>query len=168
MGAITAVRAASFEDLVARRLVFEQWSDMAERYGGPPPCDEDEALPAGPFTPPEGLFLVAERGGEAVGCGGFRPCPEAPPRTAEVKRLYVVPAARGTGVARLLMAELEVAATRAGYERIWLETGLAQPEAIALYEALGYGRIVPYGEYRDSPLSVSFSKELGRRCREDP
>jgi GNAT superfamily N-acetyltransferase len=153
-------RAVTFEDPVARGLVFAQWSDMCVRYGGPPPCDEDEAVPHGTFTPPEGLFLVAERDGAAVGCGGFRACAEAPPPAAEVKRLFVVPEARGFGVARFLMAELERAAAASGYERLWLETGTAQPEAMGLYAATGYVRIAPYGEFRDSPQSVCFAKDL--------
>jgi GNAT superfamily N-acetyltransferase len=152
-------RVTTFEDPVARRLVLAQWTDMSLRYGEPAPCGEDEALPTGRFEPPDGLFLVVEQDDRSVGCGGFRACPQGPPHTAEVKRLFVVPEARGLGVARFLMAELERAAAAAGYERMWLETGTAQPEAVALYDALGYVRIVPYGEYKESPQSVCFAKD---------
>jgi GNAT superfamily N-acetyltransferase len=154
-------RFASIEDdPVARALVFAQWTDMAVRYGGDLPCDEDEAIPHGSFEAPEGAFLVVESAGRAVGCGGFRRCDDGPPGTAEVKRLFTVPEARGLGVARFLMAEIEALAAAYGYERLWLETGTAQPEALALYDALAYARILPYGEYKDSPQSVSFAKDL--------
>ena len=133
---------------------------MAVRYGGEPPCDEVEALPSGRFELPEGLFLVAERDSTAVGCGGFRLCVEGPPRTAEVKRLFVIPEARGTGVARFLMDELERRAAGAGYERMWLETGIEQPEALGLYAAIGYTTITPYGEYKDTGVSVCLAKDL--------
>jgi GNAT superfamily N-acetyltransferase len=146
MGGIDLVaRVATLEEPVVRRLVLAQWTDMTVRYGEPKPCGEGDALPTGRFEAPDGIFLVAELAGEPVGCGGFRACPQGPPRTAEVKRLFVVPEARGRGVARFLMAELEAAASAAAYERIWLETGTAQPEAVSLYDALGYVRIVPYG-----------------------
>lgn len=155
-------------DATARSLVFAQWTDMARRYAGDPPCDEDEALPHGDFSPPAGAFVVVERDGAGVGCGGFRRCDSGPPATAEVKRLFTVPEARGAGIARFLMADLEVRAAVQGYEHLWLETGTAQPEAIGLYEATGYVRIDPYGEYRDSPQSVSFAKDLVRRHAGSP
>jgi GNAT superfamily N-acetyltransferase len=141
---------------------------MARRYGGEPPCDEGEALPHGSFTAPEGAFLVVERDGVAVGCGGFRRCEEGPSGTAEVKRLFTTPEARGLGVARFVMAELEALAAAQGYARLWLETGTEQPEALALYAAIGYVRIVPYGEYKDSPQSVSFARELVMRTAGSP
>ena len=163
-----SARAVTFADPVARRLVFEQWCDMNVRYGGDLPCDEDEALPTGCFELPEGLFLIAEGDGAPVGCGGFRRCEQGPPATAEVKRLFVVPAGRGAGVARFLMHELERAAFAAGYQQMWLETGTKQPEALGLYAAMGYDRIPPYGEYKHSPDSVCFAKDLGPNLRGTP
>jgi len=161
----TVIRPTGLTEPLTRSLVFRQWTEMALRYEAPPPCSEDDAIPSGRFDPPDGLFLLAERAGEAVGCGGYRPCAEGPPGTAEVKRLFVDPTVRGTGLGRLVMEALEAAAAVAGYERLWLETGTAQPEAIALYDTSGYDRIEPYGEYKESPLSVCFAKDLsaGRR-----
>jgi len=80
--------------------------------------------------------------------------------TAEVKRMYVVPRARGLSLARAMLAHLEDTARESGAEMMVLETGLRQPEAIALYESEGYLPIEPYGFYRDSPLSRCFEKHL--------
>jgi ribosomal protein S18 acetylase RimI-like enzyme len=74
--------------------------------------------------------------------------------------MFVIPEARGCGVARLILTELESAALRMGYSRIRLETGLRQPEAVGLYEAAGYHRVACYGGYADDPMSVCFEKHL--------
>ena len=71
--------------------------------------------------------------------------------TAEVKRMYVAPTARGLGLARRMLAHLEVTARAAGLEAVVLETGEKQPEAIELYSSAGYRRIAGFGYYRDSP-----------------
>jgi GNAT superfamily N-acetyltransferase len=79
---------------------------------------------------------------------------------AEVKRMYVVPHARGRGLARLMLAHLEETARRAGAGGMVLETGIEQPEAIALYLSSGYTRIPGFGFYRESPLSRCFGRPL--------
>ena len=127
--------------------------------------DTDEPAPVD-LAPPRGVFLVACADDGPVGCGGIRDHADG---IAELKRMYVVPAARRTGVARGLLAELEGRAVALGYTRIRLETGVRQPEAIALYESCGYAPIERYGHYRASPLSRCFEKELdaaGRRGRQ--
>ncbi|HEV8184586.1 MAG TPA: GNAT family N-acetyltransferase, partial [Chthoniobacterales bacterium] len=78
----------------------------------------------------------------------------------EVKRVYVAPHARRTGVARAIMNVLEQLARETGFTGIWLETGLRQPAAIRLYESLGYTRIAGFGDYKDDPLSVCYGKQL--------
>lgn len=78
-----------------------------------------------------------------------------------MKRVYVVPDARGRGLARRMLAEVERTAASAGRTRMVLETGLRQPEAIGLYQSAGYHPIAPFGAYRDDPLSRCFAKELG-------
>ena len=99
-------------------------------------------LPA-PYVPPGGGILLARRGGEAVGVVGLKPLV---PGIAEVKRLYVVPQARGTGLGKEL-AERAIAEARAkGYERIRLDTHRpSMTAAIALYRSLGFNEIPPYG-----------------------
>jgi GNAT superfamily N-acetyltransferase len=143
-----------FDDPHVRRLVDALLDDLTARYGGEdgaPPTTGDQ------FAPPEGVFLVAELDGEPVGCGGIRP---AAPATAEIKRMYVVPDRRGRGIARTLLAALEDAARARGYRELRLETGVSQPEAIALYTASGYAPTEPFGYYARFPNARFYAKAL--------
>ena len=74
--------------------------------------------------------------------------------------MYVVPQARGRGLARGMLAHLERTAAEAGARVMVLETGTAQPEAIALYESSGYTRIPSFGHYKWSPENRCFAKSL--------
>jgi GNAT superfamily N-acetyltransferase len=93
---------------------------------------------------------VAALDGADVACGGVR---QLAPGIGEVKRMYVVPSARGRGLSRLLLRALVEHAVAVGLGELWLETGTAQPEAMALYESEGFEPIAPYGQYRDEPDS---------------
>ena len=135
-------------------LLAELDADLLCRYGD---GDEPVHAPVDAFIPPHGLFLVAMSHGEAVGCGGFRPHAGD---VAELKRMYVRPQARGRGLARHLLGALEGAAARAGYRELWLETGLSQPEAIALYESSGYQPISSFGQYAGAPDQRCYAKVL--------
>lgn len=104
-----------------------------------------------------GAFLVAYRDGKPLGCGAIRRLDE---RTAEIKRMYVDPNARGQGIGRMLLGALESEARRLHVGRIVLETGERQPEALALYVSSGFARIPAFGEYVGSPLSVCMEKKL--------
>jgi GNAT superfamily N-acetyltransferase len=141
-------------DPVAEVLIGELLVDLAERYGqedaAPAPTVED-------LTPPDGVFLVAAVDGVVAGCGGIRRHTEG---SAEVKRMYVRPEARGSGVARELLAALEGFARESGYSEVRLETGTGQPEAIALYRSAGYLPVAPYGYYAEYPDSRCFAKAL--------
>ncbi|MEL6526603.1 MAG: GNAT family N-acetyltransferase, partial [Chloroflexota bacterium] len=103
------------------------------------------------------IFLVAFLGDEAVGCGALRPYGED---TAEIKRMYVALSARRKGIAHQLLSALEDYAEKYAYQRIILETGTRQPEAIGLYERAGYQRMACYGQYADDPLSVCYEKAI--------
>jgi putative acetyltransferase len=104
---------------------------------------------------PNVLFAVARNiDGAAVGCGAIVMTPEF----GEVKRMFVHPSARGQGVARRLLGMLETEALARGCRQFMLETGPAQPDAIGLYERLGYRVRGPYGAYPDDPLSVFMEK----------
>ena len=83
-----------------------------------------------------------------------------PGRYGEIKRMYVDPNARGRGVGRTLIEALESSLLVNGIDVARLETGVRQPEALALYERCGYVRIPPFGEYREDPLSVFLEKRL--------
>ena len=147
------VRPLAYTDAVVRALEAELQQEYVERYGG---ADEAPVDPA-EFAPPGGVFVVGFADGEPVASGGFRRHSE---QVAEIKRMYVVEDRRGVGYARRLLAELEARAAAVGYRRIILETGLRQPEAIALYESSGYQPIEGFGFYADQALSRSFAKDL--------
>lgn len=102
-------------------------------------------------------FFVARRAGSAVACGALRIDAEG---YGEVKRMYVVPAARGQGLGRAILARIEDEARREGLRLTRLETGIHQAEAIALYRACGYAECPPFGEYRADPLSRFMEKPL--------
>jgi GNAT superfamily N-acetyltransferase len=144
----------------ATRLIETVQAEYVTRYGGP---DESPVDPL-TFDPPHGTFLVGYVGEEAVATGAWRRRTDleafGTTVVAELKRMYVVPSARGAGHARLVLAELERTAAEAGIEALVLETGLRQPEAIGLYTSSGYTPIPSFGHYRESPLNRCFGKRL--------
>lgn len=115
---------------------------------------------SGNFTPsdvqvPRSALVIARWDGRAIGCGAVRPLDET---TAEIKRMYVTPSARRLGIGRRILEELERLATDFRYQRVWLETGKLQPDAIALYESAGYYRRPCYGIYVNDPRSLCYEK----------
>ncbi|MSO87585.1 MAG: GNAT family N-acetyltransferase [Acidimicrobiia bacterium] len=108
---------------------------------------------------PHGTFVVAWLDGEPAGCGALKPL-DAGSGVAEVKRMYTAPVARRRGVSRAVLSRLEAVAAALGYRTLQLETGTAQPEALALYASHGWHRIALYGRYQDDPDSVCFAKDL--------
>jgi GNAT superfamily N-acetyltransferase len=153
-------RAVGYHDPDAAKLIAEVQQEYVIRYGG----HDSTPVDAAEFAPPLGLFVVGYADGKAVVCGGWRAHDAIEPRftdgDAEVKRMYVVPAARRRGLARLMLAELERTARAAGRRRMILETGSAQPEAIALYESDGYTAITKFGVYRCHESSRCYGKAL--------
>ena len=141
-------------------LVEQVQEEYVRRYGG---RDESPIDPR-EFEDPTGMFFVGRLDETPVVSGAWRRRADVlvagTRRTAEVKRMYVAPAARGLGLARRMLAHLELTAREAGLEAIVLETGEKQPEAIELYASAGYDRIDGFGYYRDSPLSRCFGKPL--------
>jgi GNAT superfamily N-acetyltransferase len=114
-------------------------------------------LDADEVTDGRGAFFVAYWNDAPVGCGAIRLLDRD---SAEVKRMFVSPEARGQGIARRILKELETAARRLGCTRLVLETGRRQTAAVDLYAAAGYIEIPPFGEYVDSPFSLCMAKEL--------
>ncbi len=94
---------------------------------------------------------------EAVGCGAFKPFLE---NSVEMKRVFVKPAFRGRGISKRVMAELETWASEKGCTRAVLETGINQPEAISLYEGIGYRRRDNFEPYVGLTESICFEKPL--------
>lgn len=144
-----------YDSPVAAPLVRALLAELHDRYG------QDDADPdrldAPQLAAPHGTFVVAWLDPDAIGCGALRRADE---RVGEIKRMYVLPAWRGHGVGRAVLAAVEARARALGYERLILETGTRQPEAIGLYTSAGYEPIPPYGAYRWSPLSRCFARAL--------
>lgn len=101
-------------------------------------------------------FFVARAQGTAVACGALRLCTAY----GEVKRMYVRPDVRGRGIGAALLARLEQCARAAGLPLIRLETGIAQPEALALYARAGFRVCEPFADYTPDPLSRFLEKRL--------
>jgi GNAT superfamily N-acetyltransferase len=147
------IRVVAYDHPDATSLVEAVQGEYVIRYGGP----DDTFVEPAEFAPPLGLFLVGYLAGEAVSCGGWRAHDDG---TVELKRMYVAPWARGRGLARAMLAELERTAQQAGHRRLILETGRKQPEALALYRSSGYTDVPEFGYYADWPLSVHLGKSL--------
>jgi GNAT superfamily N-acetyltransferase len=148
------IRRTGYGHLHAQRLAANLAEELLERHGRPGSGGEP---PASDFQPPHGAFLVGYVDGEAVACGGV--C-RYDALTAEIRRMYVVPAARGRGLSREVLAALEEEARAFGYDAVRLETGYRQFEAIALYRSSGYEPIERYGPYVGDERSVCFEKRL--------
>ncbi|MXG90278.1 GNAT family N-acetyltransferase [Nocardioides sp. YIM 123512] len=164
----------------AVRLIAEVQAEYVVRYGGADKTPLDPLM----FEPPTGSFFVGyvdgPEGEEPVASGAWRSHVDHPDlvslaaagvrRTAEVKRMYVAATHRGHGHARAMLSHLERTAAESGAEAMVLETGTAQPEAIALYTSSGYEAIAPFGHYKDAPLNRCFAKRLPvvSRTRLDP
>ncbi|HXV32957.1 MAG TPA: GNAT family N-acetyltransferase [Gaiellaceae bacterium] len=116
-------------------------------------------LPAASVFEPEngGAFLILRIDGEAVACGGVARYDDT---TGEIRRMYVVPWARGQGLSRQVLAALETEARDLGYSFVRLETGSLQAAAIGLYASAGFAPIPRYGPFADDPKSVCFEKRL--------
>ncbi|MEP6815797.1 MAG: GNAT family N-acetyltransferase [Marmoricola sp.] len=144
----------------ALRLIEQVQLEYVARYGTP----DESPIRAEVFDPPDGAFFVGYLGDRPVATGGWRRRSDlgvlGTEETAEIKRMYVVATARGRGLARQVLAHLERTAAGAGAGAMVLETGIAQPEAIALYESSGYREVPGFGHYRDSPLSRCYARTL--------
>lgn len=101
--------------------------------------------------------VVAYKDGKPVGCGAFKPFDDL---TVEIKRMYVLEAARGEKIATKVLTELEAWIKETGFNKAVLETGIRQPEAIGLYKKMGYTVIPNYGQYAGVENSVCFQKRL--------
>lgn len=160
MGEVTARTESAHSDDAAG-LLAEALAELNRRYPEfvMAPYEPDEA------DEPGAAFVVARTAdGDAVGCGALRPFREG---IAEIKRMFVPERHRRRGVSRQIMLGLEAAAAEAGYDWIVLETGVRQPEAIALYEKVGYDRIPNYGGYEGEDLSVCFAKKIKKDARRE-
>jgi len=152
-GAIARLRSVAYDDPVAQELVERVQREYVQRYGGP----DGAVVSPREFAPPTGVFLVAEVDGVPAGCAAWRLLDDG---RAEMKRVYVEPAFRRRGLAQVLVNALEADAAQAGVRSLELNTGPEQPEALALYAALGYTPVPGFGVYADHPGAVFLGKDL--------
>ena len=127
---------------------------MAELY----PAESNHLLDITALQQSNVQFVVARLDGQAVGCGAVVRSPE---HWSEIKRMFVSPAARGHKLGRRLLQTLETLALASGASALRLETGIKQPEALALYRTAGFVEIEPFGAYLPDPLSLFMEKQLG-------
>ena len=149
-------------DVVA--LTDEVQAHYRELYGG---AGDQSLVEVADFEAPTGHFVVGYLDGVPVAMGGWRRLGDLPglpsSRTAEIKRMYVAPSARGRGRSRIVLAELETSAREAGVDWLVLETGRPQASALALYRASGYEEVdgTAYGHYTGHPDGIHLGKSLG-------
>jgi GNAT superfamily N-acetyltransferase len=140
----------------AMALLREASSEARARY--PELFDASDGPATNDPLPLRGAYVVAYVDGCALACGALRPRDDA---TAELRRMYVLRAHRREGLASAVLAHLIGDACRLGYSRLVLETGYRQLAAMRLYEAHGFRRIPPFGEYVGDPTSVCYERILG-------
>jgi GNAT superfamily N-acetyltransferase len=144
-----------FDSYDVQTLALAQQAEMRALYEGE--ADIGQKREASMFEPPDGVFLVVRDGGRAVACGGICRFDET---RAELKRMYVVPEARGRGLGRRVLVELEAEARKLRYTGIVLETGDRQAASLGLYRSAGFERIPCYPPYDSRALSLCFEKRL--------
>jgi putative acetyltransferase len=121
------------------------------------PAESNHLLDAAALQRPEVTFVVARTDGQAVGCGAVVISGGS---WAEIKRMFVSPAARGQRLGRRLLQKLETIAINKGITLLRLETGIKQHEALSLYRSAGFAETGPFGPYSPDPLSVFMEKAL--------
>jgi GNAT superfamily N-acetyltransferase len=144
--------------LLLRRLHHEQH----ELYGF---ADDPDDTPASDYTPPSGLFIVATLDTTPVACGGWR---RRDAITAEIKRMYTLPALRGYGLGSQVLRHLENDARRAGFQNMLLETGRDNYQALRLYATSGYTPTSPYITGRNPVINRALRKSLIHAGEEAP
>jgi GNAT superfamily N-acetyltransferase len=134
------------DEAPATALVAAMVDEVSGMYGR---IDVPGAPTATPedFSPPGGAFVVVFDDGRAVAGGGLK---RLDGEACEIKRMYVVPEARGRGLARVLLEALEDEARRLGYRIARLDTGAQQPAAQGMYERAGYQ---PIGNFNANPFA---------------
>jgi putative acetyltransferase len=129
------------------------------------PPESNHMLDLGALKKPEVAFFVARDDGLVVGCAAMVNSGDG---WAEIKRMFVAPAARGQQIGRNLLRKIEAAAAELGVAVLRLETGIKQPQALSLYRSAGYIDIGPFGQYTHDSLSVFMEKSVVNASRPRP
>jgi len=151
MGTITLKRTDS-GDTDFRLLIKELDTDLRQRNG-----DVMDIYDGHNVIEQIDTVVIAYLDGRPLGCGCFKNYRND---TVEIKRMYVRPGARGKGISRMILTELENWAKSLGFRYVVLETGTKQQEALGLYNRAGYRNIPSYPPYIDLPDSICFKKSL--------
>jgi putative acetyltransferase len=149
---MTNIARTNSNDPHFQQLVTELDNDLRSRY------QERQAIYDQYNKVPDlDTVVVAYNNTMPVGCGCFKPFDE---NSVEIKRMFVTPLKRGTGVAAFILHELESWATELGYTQAVLETGTKQHEAIQFYQREGYIITDNYGQYIGMEMSICMKKKL--------
>lgn len=119
------------------------FAEIDERFDTGYDVDAAEPFAVDDMVEPEGTLLLARIGERPVGCGALHFFPNG---VADVKRMWVDPSARGLGLGRRMLIELEALASARGVGLLRLETNRSLVEAVALYRALGYQEVDPFND----------------------
>jgi len=149
-----AILRADWDDTDGAALRTAQRAELDARYGS-----DDHEPGTAPTARDITAFLLARDAatGAPLGCGGLRDLGSG---SAEIKRMYVVPESRGTGVSVAILRALEDEARERAIRLLLLETGTEQPDAMRFYEREGYERIPNFGPYAGSDISVCYARSL--------
>jgi GNAT superfamily N-acetyltransferase len=137
----------------ARELIAELEAELMPQY----PDESRHGYSVENLIAEGVAFFLVRKDGVPAGCGGVEIVDGA---YGELKRMYVRPRFRGTGLAKLILERLSDHARREGIGLLRLETGIHQTDAIAFYESMGFRSIPHFGLYRDDPLSRFYEKRL--------
>jgi GNAT superfamily N-acetyltransferase len=141
--ALLEIDAVDPTDPDAKHCLREYFAELDRRFDAG--FDSADSLPADPdeMRPPAGVFLIATVRGDPIGCGALKFHGDEP---TELKRMWVAPTARGLGVGRRLLGELERRAFEHGSRTVRLETNRALTEAIAMYRSAGYREVDAFND----------------------
>lgn len=147
------IKVSPLEHQDALNLIQELDTELLQRY----PANNVHILDLQKTTAQNSVFLLGYIKERAVACGAIS---QLSAGVAEIKRVYVRPQARGQGLSKLILKQLEQEARQMGFATLKLETGTRQPESLGLYRKAGYIDIPKFGEYVDDPFSVCMEKKI--------
>ncbi|HRD74800.1 MAG TPA: GNAT family N-acetyltransferase [Hyphomicrobiaceae bacterium] len=143
MSAKTEIRRADVPaDVDAARALFREYAASLDVDLGYQGFEAELAGLPGKYAPPKGALFIARSTGQAIGCVALRALDN--PGICEMKRLYITPAGRGTGLGRALAEAILAEARTLGYREMWLDALPSFKAAIALYKSAGFEEMAPY------------------------